>query len=146
MFPFSVAAISMLMICLVSLASIDGAQVATSVPPPGGMMLLPGYKHEPSPNTIDSRMGRIVKDGGPVISYDIGLGVGSFATPTAGDKTLWVKEISVGGGIIIRVNMQADEKTLFVDIGRSTGFAAQQVATKEDLTEVLMMLMSYKSR
>jgi hypothetical protein len=46
----------------------------------------------------------------------------------------------------MRVNMQADEKALVVDIGLSTGFAVQQVATKEDLAEVLMMLMFYKPR
>src|SRR5689334_7695900 len=45
--------------------------------PPGGMTLLPGYKHGRG-SGLDTKVGRIWKDGRPTITYDIG--------DVAGDK------------------------------------------------------------
>lgn len=127
---------------IVGVTSMAGMQNGKEVPP-GGMVLLPGYTHE-AKGGIDTRTGLIQKNGGPIISYDIGPGFSSFAKPRAGDKTLWVKEITREGKNVMRVNMQTDGTTVFVDIGHLSGFVAQNVQTKEELTEVLMMLSSYK--
>ena len=128
---------------IATLSVIHGAQEKGDSPPPGDMRLLPGYRHTQG-RSIDSTVGRIWKEGGPIISYDIGLGSTSFATPRSGDNTSWVKRSTVGQKTPFAVNMQKDGDTFLVDVGCLSGFAAQNVRTKEDLADVLLMLMSYR--
>ena len=129
---------------IVSVALVNATQISRDQSTPGGIQLLPGYKHSPSRFSVDTRQGVISKDNGPIIEYDIGVGFSSFAKPRTGDKTLWVKEIGSNGQNVMRVNMQADGTTLLVDIGSEAGFAVQKVRTQEELVEVLMMLAFYR--
>ena len=122
---------------------ISRAQGKNDAPPPGEMRLLPGYRHV-AHQGIDTIVGRISKEVGPTISYDIGFGASSAATRGPGDNTLWVKESTIGPQTKFVVNMQSDGVTLLVDVGSGSSFVAQNVRTKEDLAEVLLMLMSYR--
>jgi hypothetical protein len=56
------------------LASTTGSVATGAQPPsgPGGMQLQPGYLHTRTPS-LDTIRGRVWKDGGPEIVYDIGL-------------------------------------------------------------------------
>ena len=139
-----IAALSLALACATAALSVlHGAQERTDSPPPGDMRLLPGYRHTQG-RGIDSMVGRIWKEGGPIISYDIGPGSSPFTTPRSGDNTLWVKTTTVGQKTKFAVNMQKDGDTFLVDIGCGSSFAAQNVRTKEELAEVLLMLMSHR--
>jgi hypothetical protein len=95
------------------------------------MRLLPGYRHTEG-RGIDTAVGRIWKEGGPIITYDIGLGSAAAATPIPGDNTSWVKRSTVGQKTKFAVNMQKDGNTFLLEVGCSSAFAAHDVRTKED--------------
>jgi hypothetical protein len=137
-----VTTVGALAVCLTGVTFLSPTHGAQEVSPPGGLVLLPGYRHAAG-RGIDTHVGRIWKENGPVISYDIGPGASSIAKPRMGDNTLWVKEISIDEKTVLRVNMQKDQTTVLIDIGAWSCFAAHNIGAKEDLAEVLMMLMSY---
>ena len=83
-----IAALVSVLVCATAALSVaDGAQEKGDPSPPGEIRLLPGYRHVVT-GGIDTVTGRIWKEGGPIISYDIGFGFSSFATPRPRDNTV----------------------------------------------------------
>src|SRR3982750_1614299 len=64
-------------------------------PPPGGIRLLEGYQHKRE-RGIDSSPGRIWKEGGLVIRYDIGGLAGNYAEHQEKAERVWTRQQVVG--------------------------------------------------
>src|SRR5438045_100982 len=65
-------------------------------PPPGGIHLLDGYQHKREQGT-DSSPGRIWKDGGLTIQYDIGGLAGNYAEGQEKADRVWMRRQVVEG-------------------------------------------------
>jgi len=127
-----------------------GPQIVRNVP--GGMQLLPGYKHLPLQG-IDSVIGRIERDGGLQISYEIGhvqapgeprLG-GSFsdrAKLSPGHETRWYREQTVDGQPV-HIAFRKDG-ILLVSYPNSGMNLATQVADAGEMAEALLMILTYR--
>ena len=120
----------------------------------GGIRLLPGYKHE-ALQGFDSIVGRIVKQDGLTISYEIGgipignlrLG-GSFTdrpklTPKANLK--WYREQTVNGQPVHIAYLK--DNTLLVSYpktipNKGINFHAK-VKSTEEMADVLLMLLTF---
>src|SRR5688572_24086317 len=63
--------------------------------PPGGIRLLEGYQHKREQG-IDSSPGRIWKDGGLIIAYDIGMMAGNYAEGQDEATRVWTRRQVVG--------------------------------------------------
>lgn len=119
---------------------------------PGGMRLLPGYKHLPLQG-IDSVIGRIERNGGLQISYEIGhvqapgeprLG-GSFsnrAKLSPGHETRWYREQTVDGQPV-HIAFRKDD-ILLVSYPDSGMNLATQVADAGEMAEALLMILTYR--
>src|SRR5437773_1016534 len=73
-----------------------------SDPPPGSIKLLPGYKHQ-TERAIDSTVGKIWRDGGPTIRYDIGTLAGEYVIRKDRgkySKYSWYREQTLGKHIV----------------------------------------------
>jgi hypothetical protein len=116
---------------------------------PTGVVLLPGFVHEPLEG-IDSKVGRISKEDGLTVFYDIGEFAGAYATGNiaTGDSgsRLWLKTYKHLGH---RVDVT------LVDTGRlvvsftydSEPFFANFMGTvdnDEEIAEFLVMVMGYR--
>src|ERR1017187_9791623 len=82
------------LIAVFGILSIAGAQDPGGIP--GGIKLLPGYKHEKLKG-IDTRVGRISKDGALILGYDNGRLAGNAAKSQPKESLLWQKEQVVDG-------------------------------------------------
>src|ERR1039457_3890436 len=67
---------------------------------PGGIKLLPAYKHEKMKG-IDTRIGKVWKDGGLSFQYDIGRGAGNAVQGLEKNTLLWSKEQVVEGRTVL---------------------------------------------
>jgi hypothetical protein len=109
---------------------------------PGGMQLLAGYRHEKIPS-MESREGRVWKEGGPEITYEIGLQanyvVGRYKGP---GQALWFKTQQTPEGPI-EIAM-TDEQTMVVGFrDYFANFVIHGIKSKADVAEVMLMLMTY---
>jgi hypothetical protein len=126
------------------------ASQTSSELPPGGMQLLPGYTHTRIQG-VDTSLGRIVRLGGPAISYEIGGFRYPIMQGVDGDHTvLWTKSqkvyadawmegrtLSAGDlGMVMRNDGRLD-----IDTGLAN-FTSQRVRTTEDLADVLLMAVT----
>jgi hypothetical protein len=136
--------IAILLLCSLSVAA------QTPVVPPGKIVLLPGYQHERVPTPRDSRNGRIWKDQGLSISYQIGGQAGNRVT---GNPNLqWSKEQTVAGNRV-QIGMTRDRMLIVVfsslappQGGPSSVLPANFYATvnsDEDIADMLFMVMTY---
>lgn len=108
----------------------------------GGMRLLPGYQHQ-FIRGIDTCNGRIWKEGGADIDYDIGSLAGNHARAKSQGPTLaWFKVQQVGNSSF-EVAMGTD-KSLTVTVGGVANFRLRG-AGDEIVADVLLMLMTYNS-
>ncbi|HET9216150.1 MAG TPA: hypothetical protein VFR18_04175 [Terriglobia bacterium] len=125
---------------------------------PGAIVLLSGYKHQKIQGT-DSFPGRIRKDNGLEIEYDIGGLTGNFAeqilSRTSGKKPAWSKEQTMRGMRVVTV-LTTDRwlivtfSSLPPGLGRSSqgvwalpaNFSAK-VNSDEDIADMLSMIMTY---
>lgn len=129
-----------------------GAKIVRNVP--GGMQLLPGYKHLPLQG-IDSVIGRIERDDGLQISYEIGhvqapgeprLG-GSFsdrAKLSPGHETRWYREQTVDGQPV-HIAFRKDD-VLLVSYPNSGMNLATQIADEGEMAEALLMILTYRGK
>jgi len=125
---------------------------------PGAIALLSGYKHQKIQG-IDSFAGRIWKDNGLEIQYDIGGLTGNFAQQilslTSTKKATWSKEQTIRGMRVVTV--LTTDRRLIVTFsalppgpGRSSqgvwglpaNFSAK-VNSDEDIADMLLMIMTY---
>jgi hypothetical protein len=120
---------------------------APSQSPPGSIRLLPGYTHS-AEQGIDSAVGRISRPKGPIIFYDIGP-FGANNNLSKAPNVLWSKTQIVKGEPVT-VAMR-DDQTLLLAVGGTKypsvfgSFMARDVKSKEDVVDVLLMLLTYQS-
>jgi hypothetical protein len=132
--------------CIIAATGDRAASQSAATPtgmegPPGGMQLLVGYQHRRAPS-FEGWRGRIWKDGGPQIDYDISLYDGNAATAYPQmDKSIWRTTLRLNG---ISCDLTVDEAQdiLVISFGFAN-FTATRVKSRRDATEVLLMVLSY---
>jgi hypothetical protein len=107
---------------------------------PGGMKLLSGYKHQKL-RGIDTLVGKISKEGGLSIQYDIGRLAGNYAQSQAKEETLWHRE-QVIGGRPVQLTF-AKNKTLYVTLPEANANFYALAKSEEDIADILLMVLSY---
>lgn len=119
------------------------AQFDAARRPPGGMRLLEGYRHE-ALKSVDTYGGRIWKDGGPELIYELGdLATNNVRHYRERDSGLWYVVDKDARGISLEAIM-TDDETLHIALpGARANFMARKLKSKADVAEVLLMLMSY---
>jgi hypothetical protein len=108
------------------------------------MWLLPGYRHERF-DRIDSSPGRIWKEGGLEICYDIGGLAGNYVKGKVSkekDKLVWHKEQTVAGRTV-QLCLTKD-RVLFATVGGTANFWAK-VKSDEDTADLLLMVVTYNA-
>jgi hypothetical protein len=110
--------------------------------PPGGMLLLAGYQYRRSPSFEGAR-GRIWKDGGPQIDYEFSMYDGNAAKDYPQmDKSIWRTTLQ-RNGMSCDVTFDEAQDTVVITLGSFANFTATRVKGRRDVTEVLLMVMSY---
>jgi len=112
--------------------------VADSVP--GEMQLLLGYRHEKQQG-IDTQVGKIWKDGGVTISYDIGSMAGNYTKSQQKEQILWHKE-QVAHGRQVHVAL-AKDMTLYVTFPESSANFYAKIKSEADIVDILLMVLTY---
>lgn len=129
-------------VCLLTISSASGQEPPT----PGSVSLLPGYRHRVGQG-IDSKVGTIWKDGGLVIHYDIGELAGDYTECgrscgwTNGE--LWRREQVVHGQRVVCVFTK--KRRLVVSFPGAHANFYGSIHTDEQLTEMLLMLLTFKA-
>ena len=122
------------------LCGVSGCAAEPSDSVLGTMQLLPGYKHEKQQG-MDTQVGKIWKDQGLTISYDIGRLAGNYTKSQQKEQTLWHKE-HVSNGRLIHVAL-AKDNTLYVTFPESSANFYANVKSEEDIVDVLLMVLTY---
>ena len=128
-----------------------GAENSSSQPspPPGAIQLIEGYHHRHLQG-IDSRPGRIWKDGGVEISYDIGRMAGNYAANINPADRVWsVRQVVNGRSTeIVKskdgrvfVSFPADAKKKTAENYPANFYA--KVSSEEDLAVLLAIALTY---
>jgi hypothetical protein len=128
---------------VLALLAISAFATYGSDPPPGSIKLLSGYKHK-TEQGIDTRVGRIWKEDGLTIEYDIGFSAGHYAKPGELDKYSWYKE-QVIGKQSLRCALTRDSLLIVTFPDASANFFAK-VKRQEDIAEVLLMVLTYHGK
>ncbi len=112
-------------------------------PPPGSITLLDGFKHQ-TLQGIDTRVGKIWKDGGITIQYDIGRLAGNYAEQQRtyqADQLVWHKQQTVKAK---RVQLAlTKDRELFVSFPDHSANFFGKVQKEEDLVDALLMVLTY---
>lgn len=127
------------------------AQDAKPDPAPGGVQLLPGYKHQ-TLQGIDSRPGKIFKEGGLEIMYDIGRIPKAGGFRLGGDYSDWAKRVpakdqrwyreqTINGHPVYLVYTKKQRLTVSFPKG-GINFSCE-AKTEQDLVDALLMTLSY---
>jgi hypothetical protein len=108
---------------------------------PGGIDLLPGFTHQPL-RGIDTRVGRILQEGGLTITYDIGNLAGNYATSHVRNP-LWTREQLHGTGSVY-TTLDAN-RSLYVTFVQGESFANfyGTVRGDEDIADFLAMVLDF---
>src|SRR4051812_33752103 len=99
-------------------------------PPPGAIRLTDGFRHERLQG-IDSDVGRIVKEGGLEIRYDIGGMAGNYAGSIKGPDRVWAVN-QVVNGEPVEIVKSKDGRVVATFTKKFANFHAK-VAGEEDL-------------
>jgi|ERR1051325_4534635 hypothetical protein len=125
----------------VLLPLLSSSQTPKADPPPGPIKLLPGYQHK-TERGIDTAVGRIWKEGGTTITYDIGIYAGLEIRPDQQDRNAWYKEQTINNQTVRMVLTK--ERALKVEfVERHATFLAL-VPKEEDLADALLMILTYR--
>jgi hypothetical protein len=109
---------------------------------PGGMQLLPGYQHERL-RGLDTLRGRIWKDGGPNITYEIGpSATNEVQAYKQSNRTRWVKAIKINNAVV-EIALHQDNETLLAASPDLCTFRASPVKSYSDMADVLLMITTY---
>lgn len=122
--------------------------VALQAPPaddplPGPIKLLEGYQHQKLQGT-DSQVGKIWKDGGIKIQYDIGLMAGNYAKQQRkykADQLLWNKQQKWHGEPVELVMMK--DRQLYISFPKRNANFYGKVKEEQDLVDALLMVLTY---
>jgi hypothetical protein len=111
-------------------------------PPPGGIKLLNGYVHIPL-RGIDTRVGRIKKEGGLDILYDIGRLAGESVRLCLliDQSCVWYKEQQLKGGLV-KIALTKDREIIATFPKTTANFIAE-VKSQEDIADFLIMILTY---
>jgi hypothetical protein len=116
--------------------------------PPGAIRLIDGYRHERLQG-IDSTVGRIWKEGGLEIRYDIGVFAGNNAASVKPADRLWAMsqvirgksaEIVKAKNGFVTVTFSSDPKN---KAGDSPANFYAKVSNEEELAALLLITMTY---
>ncbi len=110
-------------------------------PPPGGIKLLKGYVHTPLQG-IDTWVGRIKKEGGLNIKYDIGSLAGEYVNHCLYNNTcVWYKEQQLKAGLV-KIAL-TEYETIIATFPKTTANFYAEVKSQEDIAEFLLMILTY---
>ena len=110
---------------------------------PGSIKMLDGYKHQKLQGT-DSQVGKIWKDGGITIQYDIGLMAGNYAKQQRkhkADHLLWDK-LQTWNGEPVEMAMMKD-RLLYVSFPKRHANFYCKVKEEQDIIDALLMVLTY---
>jgi hypothetical protein len=129
-------------VAVIAIAILTG--VAASPTPPGGIKLLPGYRHTTQVG-IDSSVGKISRVGGLTIGYDIAPGDKRHRRPVdvarLATTLSWYREQQVAGRTLV-CGLNRDGKTYVVAIP-GAGFYAE-VRNPEDMADLLLTALTFE--
>lgn len=119
-------------------------QNPSPAPPPRNIKMLPGYVHTPG-RGIDTAIGKISKENGLEIFYDIGpmAGAPALGAIHTKEKFLWIKELEVNGQPLTIAYRK--DQAIYANFGYFANFMAV-IKTDEELADFLIMIMTYGSR
>ena len=112
-------------------------------PPPGSITLLDGFKHQKLQG-IDTRVGKIWKDGGITIQYDIGRLAGNYAQQQRkyqADQLLWDRQ-QTWHGQPVELAMTKDRQ-LYVSFPERHANFYGKVQGEQDLVDALLIVLTY---
>ena len=112
-------------------------------PLPGSIKLLEGFQHQKLQGT-DSRVGKIWKDEGITIQYDVGRLAGNYAKQQReyqADQLLWAKQQTIKEARVELVLKR--DRELFVSFPDHSANFYGKVQTEEDLVDALLMVLTY---
>jgi hypothetical protein len=107
---------------------------------PGGIKLLPEYRHEREKG-IDTRVGKIWKEGGILIRYDIGRGAGNAVNGLKKENLLWSKEQVVNESPVL-IALTKD-RMLYVTFPKTSANFYGKAGSEEDVADMLLMILNY---
>jgi hypothetical protein len=113
----------------------------TTSAPPGSMILAAGYRHV-AEQGIDTLYGRIWKNGGPTIQYEIGGGKADVAA-LIGANSVTATKTSTVRGHDFKVLMRTNHRMAI--IFQDANFEAERVRTKDDIADIVAMIETYSS-
>ena len=114
-------------------------------PAPGGIRLLDGYHHHQTDHPLDSITGKIWKQHGVTISYDIALNAGDYSTSPEWNKSvLWRTEQVVNGEKVVCVFTKS--KQLLIVFPRLMANFYADIHSRRDLADMMLMVLTYNSR
>ena len=128
---------------LVGLLGVGLHAACTDDPLPGSIKLLEGYQHKKLQGT-DSQVGKIWKDGGITIQYDIGLMAGNYAKQQRkykADHLLWDK-LQTWNSEPVEMAMMKDRQ-LYVSFPKRHANFYGKVKEEQDLVDALLMVLTY---
>lgn len=108
---------------------------------PSGIQLLDGYKHRSLPG-LDTTNGVIWKDGGPRIDYVIGIAGPQATAYRQTHKGIWRTSVKVRDMAFDFV-LDTDQDVLVATIGGYGTFTATGVRSRQDVSEVMLIIMTY---
>lgn len=124
-----------------SLHSAAAAAPQEPTTPPFSMRLLPGYQHRGGQG-FDTTSGRIWKQNGLTIHYDIGrLASNQAQLRKEAGKYLWYKEQVFDGRLTQLV--LTPERMLIVTFPETTANFVVTVPTEAELAEAILMVLTY---
>ena len=109
--------------------------------PPGSIKLLPGYHHITG-RGIDSSVGKIWRDGGAIIKYDIGGDAGIHTDHGEWTKgTVWRTEQTINGQKAVIVFTK--KKMLVISFLEMGANFYSTIRNDRDLADVLLMISTF---
>jgi hypothetical protein len=115
--------------------------------PPGGIKLLDRYMHQKLPGT-DSFPGRIWRENGLEIKYDIGGMAGNYASQVDPSQQKWRKQQTINGREVIIVLKNDDHMIVtFAKIGdlAPANFFAL-IRSQDDIADMLLTVLTYQQK
>ena len=117
----------------------------TPKPPPGNIKMLSGYVHKQGQG-IDTRVGKIFKENGLKIEYDIGGLAGNYALgayTNKKEKVIWFKIQETNGYEVLLAYLK--DGSIYATFPEDDANFIADIKTNEDLADFLIMIMTYGS-
>jgi hypothetical protein len=119
-----------------------GLSVATARIP--GINLLDGYQHK-AEAAEDSAAGKIWKEGGITIHYDIGRLAGQYVDPARRSDYAWFREQQVNGHKVYSARTK-DGQVLVTFAGDKPANFHADCRSQDDVADMLLMVLTYDAK